>query len=303
LEFRQLRYFACVADEGSFTSAATVLGVAQPALSIQIGKLEKEIGHSLFNRHARGVSLTASGIELAKHAKLLIEAHDNILASLRPRTPQKVTVKLGLPPIVSRIATVSLIEAARQALPHVTLEIFEFMSGTLNEYLIEGKLDVGLMHNIFGNAHPNTELLVAEPIYVGTAKTSTLSLPSELPVSALANLPLVTPTEKNFGRTIIERLARDNGFRLNVVAEINSLSQMKAMADKGNCALVGPLNSFTYHGLGHFNLSKVAGTARAWQTNLVTSNAHPLPHEAQEVAHLVSTIVRSLVASGAWFSA
>lgn len=59
--FRQIRYFLRVAELGGFTPAAQALFIAQPALSRQIGELEKELGFPLFERHARGVKLTPAG--------------------------------------------------------------------------------------------------------------------------------------------------------------------------------------------------------------------------------------------------
>src|SRR4029450_13503814 len=61
MELRHLRYFVAIAEEGSFSSAAERLWVAQPGLSTQIRRLEAELGGKLFIRHTRGGDLTAAG--------------------------------------------------------------------------------------------------------------------------------------------------------------------------------------------------------------------------------------------------
>jgi DNA-binding transcriptional LysR family regulator len=74
MEFRHLRYFVAVAEEGTFTRAARRLFIAQPALSKQIHDLEEEIGAPLLTRSARGAALTAPGAELLEHARALLAA-------------------------------------------------------------------------------------------------------------------------------------------------------------------------------------------------------------------------------------
>src|SRR6516225_3620304 len=73
MEFRQLRYFLAVAEHLHFTEAAAHLGIAQPPLSQQILKLEREIGTPLFVRHPRRVELTEAGILLRESARRIID--------------------------------------------------------------------------------------------------------------------------------------------------------------------------------------------------------------------------------------
>lgn len=74
LELRELAYFAAVVDEGSISTAAEKLMIAQPPLSRAIRSLERRIGTPLLERHARGVRPTAAGEYLAEAAHRLL--HD-----------------------------------------------------------------------------------------------------------------------------------------------------------------------------------------------------------------------------------
>src|SRR5262245_63725912 len=74
MELRQLSYFVAVADERHFTRAAERVSVAQPAVSAQIRRLERELGEVLFHRDRRGVRPTAAGEAFLPHARAALGA-------------------------------------------------------------------------------------------------------------------------------------------------------------------------------------------------------------------------------------
>src|SRR5687768_8769938 len=74
MELRQLSYLVAVAEEGQVTRAAERVSVAQPAISAQIRRLERELGETLFHRDQRGVTLTAAGEAFLPHARAALAA-------------------------------------------------------------------------------------------------------------------------------------------------------------------------------------------------------------------------------------
>jgi DNA-binding transcriptional LysR family regulator len=72
LEVEQLRALATLAEELNFTRAARRLGVAQPALSARISRMERRLGRKLVERSTRSVQLTEAGLELLARAKPML---------------------------------------------------------------------------------------------------------------------------------------------------------------------------------------------------------------------------------------
>ena len=108
MELRHLRYFVAVAEESHVRRAAARLRVAQSALSRQLQDLEREIGVTLFDRHARGVRLTNPGRAFLDHARQSLDAAAAGVSAARVMATVSAPVHPGLadapPPAERRIA-------------------------------------------------------------------------------------------------------------------------------------------------------------------------------------------------------
>jgi DNA-binding transcriptional LysR family regulator len=142
MELRHLRYFVAIAEERSFTRGAERLFVAQPGLSIQMRRLETELGVRLFERHARGVDLTAAGTLFLERARLALAAADAAGAVGRDLVSGVVgTLRLGVATEARWHGTaVSLDRFARER-GGVELTVIEGYGGTLWRDLRDGRLD------------------------------------------------------------------------------------------------------------------------------------------------------------------
>jgi LysR family hydrogen peroxide-inducible transcriptional activator len=146
MEIHQLRYFAAVADEGSFSRAASREHVAQPSLSQQIQKLEAELGEKLFDRLPKSVVLTEAGSCLREFArKILINIADarRCVDDLKRDITGRLVV--GAIPTISPYVLPDLIAKFQQRHPKVVVEILEDTTESLASQLEDGTLDAAIM--------------------------------------------------------------------------------------------------------------------------------------------------------------
>ena len=142
MNLKQLEYFVHVAELGSFSKAAVVLDIAQPALSRQVRSLETELRQQLFLRNGRGVALTDAGKRLFDHSvavlQLMAHAREDLGAS-RDEPVGRVTI--GLPPSIGRQLTLPLIDRFKKQLPAARLAIVEGLSTHIVEWVTTGRIE------------------------------------------------------------------------------------------------------------------------------------------------------------------
>ena len=148
VNLKQLEYFVSVAELGSFSKAALILNIAQPALSRQVRLLETDLHVTLLMRNGRGVVLTEAGKRLFDHSvgilQLVARVREDIAAS---RDEPSGRIVVGLPPSMGRMLTLPLVEGFRRTLPKARLAIVEGLSTHLAEWISTGRVDLGLLHN------------------------------------------------------------------------------------------------------------------------------------------------------------
>jgi DNA-binding transcriptional LysR family regulator len=147
MEFRQLRYFLAVAEHLHFTEAAAHLGIAQPPLSQQILKLEREIGTKLFIRHPRRVELTEAGRLLQESARRIIEDAQLALTEVQNAgRGESGHFSLGFAgSTVFHPLVATVMQNYRNAYPRVVISCEESNSSALLDKVSEGHVDAALV--------------------------------------------------------------------------------------------------------------------------------------------------------------
>jgi DNA-binding transcriptional LysR family regulator len=176
MELRHLRYYVAIAEERSFTRAAERLWIAQPGLSSQIRRLESELGVKLFERHPRGVELTAAGEVFLQRAHTVLAAAE-VAESVGPdiRERRVGSIRLGIDAVMRWSFASSLLEAFAEGSPAVDVAIVEAQAGTLIRELRDGRLDAVLAPAMFGSPELFRTRLTPEPWIVLAAATHRLA--------------------------------------------------------------------------------------------------------------------------------
>jgi len=301
MELRQIRYFLAIAKHGSFTLAAEQIGIAQPALSTQIAKLEAQLGCALFVRHPRGVELTPTGERFRGHAIEIWERTQAAEQDVRRATSEgDCELTIGIPTLTSTLLIAPLVEAVRLIVPNITLRVREAMGMALRDMLVAGQLDLALLYRAPGDEFADGERLFDEDLYLGSLANSSTREGFEITAGQISSIPLVLSTPGNSHRLLLEDFARRNGAQLNVVAEVDSIIGQRDLVLKGVGATVLPLSGFANWPQEDLRLIPVAGEGLVSQAILVRSSEPRHSRSLPAFRGLLRRIIGDLIESGQW---
>ncbi len=222
MNLNQIETFIHVAEYGSFSKAALILGVAQPSLSRQVRALEIELREPLLVRHGRGVELTESGRHLLEHCHGILHLVTKAKEDLAARRDEPAGhISIAMTPTLARLHTLPLIRAFRKAMPKARLAIIEGFSAHITEWLTSGRADIGLVHN----PEPLPALEI-KPLREGRLFLVSLSSQAPdrpVPLRQLANYPLVMPERGHIFRKLAESAAAMAGVQLHIEWEVSSI--------------------------------------------------------------------------------
>lgn len=227
MDLKQIAYFVQVAELGSFTRAASVLRVAQPALSRQVRALEVELRQGLFDRNGRGVTLTPAGQRLLAHGRGILQQVERARLDLEDqRGAASGLLCIGLAPSVSRTLTAPLVEAFRERFPRATLSVVEGLSTYTLEWLAQGRIDCAVVYNATPSAAIDLLPVLQEPLFLVSARPARARASAQGAVLSLAELAareLVIPSRPHAIRMRLETVLAEAGLKPRVALEIESV--------------------------------------------------------------------------------
>lgn len=248
MDVRQLRYFVRIVELGSFSRAAEVLHVAQPALGMQIRKLEDELHTQLLSRHSRGVEPTPAGRLLKERAVAILAQVQDAKQAVRDfEGPASGTVKVGITPSTHAAIPVRLMQRCGAELQNLHVEVQEAMTATLLDWVRDERVDLGLLYTSAEKPeHVVSDVLLREnAVFLHGRKL--------LPEAATITLPevcqhtLVMPGHPHHLRQHMQALAGQAGLELPVRYEIGAIGTIVEMVEQDIACAVLPYSAVERH--------------------------------------------------------
>jgi LysR family hydrogen peroxide-inducible transcriptional activator len=166
MNLRDLRYVLAVAEHGHFGRAAEACGVSQPTLSVQLRKLEEQLGVALFERASKAVAPTAACERLIGHVRTAVAEADAILDVARSlRDPLAGRFRLGIIPTLAPYLLPLVFAPLRAALPALEVEPWEDQTAALLDRLRSHELDAALLATEEDAPDLASRPLFAEPFF------------------------------------------------------------------------------------------------------------------------------------------
>ena len=227
LDLGLLKNFVTVARSGSISVAAAQVGRTQSALSMQMQRLEEQVGHALLQRTGAGMRLTSAGERLLAHAASLIARHDDILADMGGAT-LKGTVSLGCPEDYSTAFLPALLKGFCAAYPKVEFRMVCAPTTELRPLLQRRQIDMALV----SQSDPNHSAVLRQESFVWVADAPH---PAVLANDVLP-LALSAPMTLDHRAACDAMEAHDRRYRVAFAS--NSLAGLIAIARSGHAISV-----------------------------------------------------------------
>ncbi|MEQ1722120.1 MAG: LysR substrate-binding domain-containing protein [Pseudobdellovibrio sp.] len=235
----QLNYIVAVDKYKNFGVAAQNCGVTQPTLSMQIQKLEDEIGVILFDRSEQPIKATKIGESLIKQAKIVLrESHKFEDMVLQEKDEASGEIKIGVIPTLAPYLMPLFLKDFMKSNPLVKIVIEELQTSQIIQKLDDSELDIGLLVTPIEHEGLNSEPIFYEPFVAYVSDKSSLAKMSKIDQKDLNSNDLWLLTDGHCFREqsllICRNRKKNSDQNKNLLFESGSLETLKKMIDQEN---------------------------------------------------------------------
>ena len=222
----QLRTFAAVVEKGSFSEAARVLEISQPAVTMQVQALEAALATTLLDRRYRRVDLTEAGRALLPHAKRILEQLDEArdeISSLSGSVSGRLTISASTTP--GDYIVPKLLGGFAAEYPEVSVSIDVHDTSEVIDAIEAGRAQLGVTGAVVKGARVSSEQFGTDDLILICPPDSPLSARKRVSLSGLSEEPWVQREQGSGTRQVAESLLANSGLdpqELKVVVELGS---------------------------------------------------------------------------------
>jgi len=217
LNLRDIRAFIAVAQTGSFTRAATRLHLSQPALTVQIRRLEETVGVRLFDRNSRNVALTPTGSELLPLLQKSLHDMEHVLIDARALGDgSSGTVRIACLPTFAASVLPELVQEVRKVVPRAGFHVRDVVASMVNTLVRNEEVDIGLTGGELTDAS-------FEVLHVGADRL----------VAVFPNVPLVLTAQGTSVRAVVDSAFANAGCTPEITCEPTYMMTAIAMVRAG----------------------------------------------------------------------
>ncbi|MCV7150224.1 LysR family transcriptional regulator [Mycolicibacterium pyrenivorans] len=302
MDTHRLKYFLRVAEEGSISQAAKVLGIAQPALSRQVQLLEEDLGVALFRRTRRGVEITEAGERLRsataaplRQLELAVQHVGSPLARLERG------IRLGIPESAAGVLAAPLIGGLQTVFPRVNLSVAVGSTDVLVEAMLKGAVDVALINPVPDDRVFYRGLLSEELVVMGGPHTD-LDPSREVAFAEFVEMPLVIPRSPTGIGHALENAALRTKVTIQYHTATDSLQVTKSLIEAGLAYAALPLSACVREvDDDRIRYAPLSGPALTQHLGVAATAQLDLPREfTAKVGETLRGETSRLIESGRW---
>ncbi|CAG7621392.1 LysR family transcriptional regulator [Paenibacillus allorhizosphaerae] len=235
MELRQLQYALQIAIEKNFSRAAEKLHIAQPSLSQQLSKLEKEIGVLLFQRTTNSVEVTHAGALFVEKAQNILDMVEQLKIEMDDISQmRKGKLVVGSLPITGAHVLPLVLPVFQERYPEIEIVLVEDTSANLENLTASGGADISLLSLPLSDEALDFEAVIEEEIVLAVPPNHSLahsSIPADLEL--LKDEPFIALKKGQGFRQITLQLCSKAGFTPRIVFESSNIETVQSLVAAG----------------------------------------------------------------------
>ncbi len=295
VELRHLLYFQAVAEHGSFTRAAAVIGLRQPTLSQQIHQMEKVLGVTLFDRARRRCRLTSAGDMLLPYVRRVLAEMDNLRSSLDDLSELKrgsLTVAV-LPSLTHQLLPLALTKFHEEH-PGIHVRILEMSVDDMERALVSGTVELGIGSVPPAETSLRHQLIYSEELVAVVAPGDPLARQKVATTEEIARRPLLAPPPGYGMRTLLLKAFAKARRTPNFSLELSSVDVLLRMVAAGGGPGIVPASALWGRASKDYAVVRLTRPTLKRQIGFLTSHGVHTRPAAEAFIPIVRSVAKSL---------